>query len=229
MKSESPIILSASILSADFSHLGEQISEAEAAGVDWLHVDVMDGHFVPNLTMGPFIVSTIRPLTHLPLDIHLMVDNPDTMIPWYADAGADRISVQIETCPHIYRTLQNIRSLGKSPGVVLNPGTPASSIREVLHLVDLVLVMSVNPGFSGQSFLPEVAPKITELQRMIAQIDSRALIQVDGGICANTLPLVYQAGARVFVSATCIFKYPAGIAAGVAALRFAASPNAAGN
>ena len=194
MLSKSPIILSASILSADFSHLGDQISEAEAAGVDWLHVDVMDGHFVPNLTMGPFIVSTIRPLTKLPLDIHLMVDNPDTMIPWYAEAGADRISVQIETCPHIYRTLQNIRSLGKRPGVVLNPGTPASSIREVLHLVDLVLVMSVNPGFSGQSFLPEVAPKIAELQQMIAEIDSQALIQVDGGICANTLPLVYRLG-----------------------------------
>jgi ribulose-phosphate 3-epimerase len=216
-----PIILSASILSADFSRLGEQIREAETAGVDWLHVDVMDGHFVPNLTMGPFIVSTLRPLTRLPLDIHLMVDNPDVMIPWYAEAGADRISVQIETCPHIYRTLQNIRSLGKSPGVVLNPGTPASAIREVLHLVDLVLVMSVNPGFSGQSFLPEIAPKISEIQHMLAESGSPAFIQVDGGICANTLPLVYEAGARVFVSATCIFHYPAGIAAGVAALRAA--------
>jgi ribulose-phosphate 3-epimerase len=222
MTSASAIILSASILSADFSRLGEQIHAAETAGVDWLHVDVMDGHFVPNLTMGPFIVSTIRPLTKLPLDIHLMVDNPDAMIPWYAEAGADKISVQIETCPHIYRTLQNIRALGKSPGVVLNPGTPASSIREILHLVDLVLVMSVNPGFSGQSFLSEVAPKIAEIQRMIVETGSRALIQVDGGICANTLPLVYEAGARVFVSATCIFKYPAGIAAGVTALRSAA-------
>jgi ribulose-phosphate 3-epimerase len=229
MISVSPIILSASILSADFSRLGEQVRAAEAAGVDWLHVDVMDGHFVPNLTMGPFIVSTLRPLTSLPLDIHLMVDNPDAMIPWYAEAGADRISVQIETCPHIYRTLQTIRALGKSPGVVLNPGTPATTIREVLHLVDLVLVMSVNPGFSGQNFIPGIAPKIAEIHRMITETGSRALIQVDGGICANTLPLVYDAGARVFVSATCIFKYPAGIAAGVAALREAAKSDAAGN
>jgi ribulose-phosphate 3-epimerase len=150
-----------------------------------------------------------------------MVDNPDVMIPWYSQAGADRISVQIETCPHIYRTLQNIRALGKSPGVVLNPGTPAGSIREVLHLVDMVLVMSVNPGASGQNFIPEVAPKIAEIQQMITQSGSQALIQVDGGICANTLPIVYSAGARVFVSATCIFKYPSGIAAGVAALRAA--------
>jgi ribulose-phosphate 3-epimerase len=229
MTPDPSIIISASILSADFSRLGDQIRAVEAAGIDWLHVDVMDGHFVPNLTMGPFIVSTIRPLTRLPLDIHLMVDNPDAMIPWYAEAGADRISVQIETCPHIYRTLQTIRSLGKSPGVVLNPGTPAASIREVLHLVDLVLVMSVNPGFSGQSFLPEVAPKIAEIQRILTEIGSQAFIQVDGGICANTLPLVYQAGARVFVSATCIFKYPAGIAAGAAALRSAAKFDVAGN
>lgn len=227
MAAPSGIIISASVLSADFSRLGEQIRAAEAAGVDWLHIDVMDGHFVPNLTMGPFIVSTLRSLTRLPLDIHLMVDNPDVMIPWYAEAGADRISVQIETCPHIYRTLQTIRAMGKSPGVVLNPGTPAAAIREVLHLVDLVLVMSVNPGFSGQNFMPEVAPKIAEIHAMLAAAGSPALIQVDGGICANTLPLVYEAGARVFVSATCIFKYPVGIAAGVAALRSAAEPDAA--
>jgi ribulose-phosphate 3-epimerase len=225
----STILLSASILSADFSCLGEQIQAAEEAGVDWFHVDVMDGHFVPNLTIGPFIVSTVRRLTHLPLDIHLMVDNPDVMIPWYSQSGADRISVQIETCPHIYRTLQNIRLLGKSPGVVLNPGTPAGSIREVLHLVDLVLVMSVNPGASGQSFIPEVIPKITEIQHMIAESGSQAIIQVDGGICADTLPLVYSAGARVFVSATCIFKYPAGSAAGVTALRAAAQMESAGS
>jgi ribulose-phosphate 3-epimerase len=223
----SNILISASILSADFANLGEQIHAAEEAGVDWFHVDVMDGHFVPNLTMGPFIVSTVRRLTNLPLDIHLMVDNPDVMIPWYVQAGADRISVQIEACPHIYRTLQNIRTLGKSPGVVLNPGTPAISIREVLHLVDLVLVMSVNPGASGQSFISEVVPKITEIQQMIMESGTKALIQVDGGICADTLPIVYSAGARVFVSATCIFKVPAGIVAGVAALRAAAQSESA--
>lgn len=221
------ILISASILSADFSHLADQVHEAEEAGVDWLHVDVMDGHFVPNLTMGPFIVSTLRKITRLPLDIHLMVDNPDAMIPWYAEAGADRISVQIETCPHIYRTLETIRALGKSPGVVLNPGTPASAISEVLHLVDLVLVMSVNPGFSGQSFLPQSAPRISQVRDMLAAVSSPALIQVDGGICANTLPLVVSAGAKVIVSATCIFKYPAGVAAGVSALRAAANDTVA--
>ena len=179
----------------------------------------MDGHFVPNLTMGPFIVATCRRVSRLPIDVHLMVDNPDVMIPWYAQAGADRISVQIETCPHIYRTLQTIRSLGKHPGVVLNPGTPAASIQEILHLVDLILIMSVNPGASGQSFIPEVVPKIAEVARMIQESGSSAQIQVDGGICPDTLALVYEAGARVFVSATCIFKAPGGIAAGIKALR----------
>jgi len=217
--SNSNLILSTSILSADFACLEDQIREVEAGGGDWLHIDVMDGHFVPNLTMGPFIVSTCRRLTQLPLDVHLMVENPDVMIPWYAQAGADRLSVQIETCPHIYRTLQIIRSLGKKPGVVLNPGTPAASIREVLHLVDLVLVMTVNPGASGQSFIPEMLPKITEIREMIARSGSQAVIQVDGGICPDTLPSVYAAGARVAVSATCVFKAPGGIAAGIRALR----------
>ena len=213
------LIISTSILSADFACLEDQIREVEVGGGDWLHIDVMDGHFVPNLTMGPFIVSTCRRLTQLPLDVHLMVENPDVMIPWYAQAGADRLSVQIETCPHIYRTLQIIRSLGKKPGVVLNPGTPAATIREVLHLVDLVLVMTVNPGASGQSFIPEMLPKITEIREMIASSGSQAVIQVDGGICPDTLPSVYAAGARVAVSATCVFKAPGGIAAGIRALR----------
>ncbi len=213
------ILISTSILSADFSNLAGQIRQVEEAGADWVHVDVMDGHFVPNLTMGPFIVETVARLTSLPLDVHLMVDNPDTMIPWYAQAGARRLSVQIETCPHIYRTLEHIRSVGCQPGVVLNPGTPAESLLEVLPLADLVLVMTVNPGFSGQVFIPAMVEKVARVRRLIEQTGSQALIQVDGGIDAGNLPACYKAGARVFVSATGVFKHPQGIAAGIKALR----------
>jgi ribulose-phosphate 3-epimerase len=213
------LILSSSILSADFARLGEQIKEAEAAGVDWIHVDVMDGHFVPNLTMGPFIVETCRRITSLPLDVHLMVSNPEALIRLYAKAGASRLSVQAESTPHIYRLLQQVRELGCRPGVVINPGTPASSLETILHLADLVLVMTVNPGYSGQEFLPDVVEKIAQVRQMIQERGLDTLIQVDGGITGETLPLTYQAGARVFVAATSIFKHPGGIAEGVKALR----------
>lgn len=217
------IIISSSILSADFARLGDQVREAEAAGVDWIHVDVMDGHFVPNLTMGPFIVETVRRITQLPLDVHLMVNNPASLVQSFASAGADRLSVQVESTPHIYRLLQQIREAGCRPAVVLNPGTPASAVVPVLHLVDLVLVMTVNPGYSGQDFLPEVTRKISEVNRLIVENQSNALIQVDGGITPTTLPPVYLAGARVIVAATAIFKHPDGICAGVRALRNAVS------
>lgn len=215
----SRILLSSSILSADFSQLGAQIREAEVAGVDWIHVDVMDGHFVPNLTMGPFVVETCRRITGLPLDVHLMVDNPERMVEWFARAGATLLSVQVESTPHIYRLLQQIRELGCQPGVVINPGTPASALREILQLVDMVLVMTVNPGYSGQAFLPETVEKIHEVHQMIAERGRPVMIQVDGGITEQTLPATYRAGARVFVAATAIFKHSAGIAAGVKALR----------
>jgi ribulose-phosphate 3-epimerase len=213
------IILSSSILSADFARLGEEIRAAEAAGVDWIHVDVMDGHFVPNLTMGPFIVETCRRITRLPLDVHLMVDNPASLVEMYAKAGATRLSIQVESTPHIYRLLQQVNSLGCQSGVVLNPGTPASMLEPVLHLVDLVLVMTVNPGYSGQAFIPETVAKIEELHQRIAARGLPVQIQVDGGITEETLPITYRAGARVFVAATAIFKHPAGVAAGVQALR----------
>jgi len=213
------ILISSSILSADFARLGDQIREAEAAGVDWIHVDVMDGHFVPNLTMGPFIVETVRRITKLPLDVHLMVDNPASLVQSFAKAGADRLSVQVETTPHIYRLLEQIRELGCKPAVVINPGTPAASIAPVLHLVDMVLVMTVNPGYSGQEFILSVVEKIAEVSDLIATHKSSALIQVDGGITPTTLPATYQAGARVFVAATTIFKNPAGIQAGIRGLR----------
>lgn len=216
------IILSSSILSADFARLADQIHEAEAAGVDWIHIDVMDGHFVPNLTMGPFIVETCRRITRLPLDVHLMVSNPQDLIELFAKAGANRISVQVETTPHIYLLLQQIHNLGCKAGVVINPGTPAGSLEEILHLTDLVLVMTVNPGYSGQEFIPTVVPKIRQVHEMITQRGLETLIQVDGGITTETLPQTYEAGARVFVAATAIYRYPEGIAQGIRMLRKAA-------
>jgi len=213
------ILISTSILSANFAHLEAQIREAEAAGADWIHIDVMDGHFVPNLTMGPFIVETVRKITRLPLDVHLMVTNPEDMVEWFASAGADRRSVQIESTPHIYQLLQRICELGCRPGVVINPGTPASALETCLHLADLVLVMTVNPGFSGQAFIPEVVPKISQVRDMIQKKRLSTLIQVDGGITTQTLPQTYMAGARVFVAATAIYKHPDGIAAGIQQLR----------
>lgn len=209
------ILLSSSILSANFARLGDEIQQAEAAGVDWIHIDVMDGHFVPNLTMGPFVVETCRRLTRLPLDVHLMISNPEDMIEPFARAGADLLSVQVESTANIYRLLQRIRELGCRPGVVINPGTPASAIEPVLHLADMVLIMTVNPGYSGQKFLPEMCPKIAEVRRMIDERGLNTLIQVDGGITSETLPSTYKAGARVYVAATAIFKHPAGIAAGI--------------
>jgi len=212
-------LISTSILSADFSRLGAQINEAEAAGADWIHVDVMDGHFVPNLTMGPFIVEACRSITSLPLDVHLMVEKPDHLLEAFAKAGASLLSVQVEACPHLHRTLQRIRQLGCQAGVVLNPGTPAVLVEPVLHMVDLVLVMSVNPGASGQTFIPEVLPKVTEIRQMLDRVNPQAVIEIDGGITPETLPAALKAGVQVFVTAYAVFKNPAGIAAGIRALR----------
>ena len=214
-----PYLISTSILSADFSRLGAQIGEAEAAGADWIHVDVMDGHFVPNLTMGPFIVEACRSITSLPLDVHLMVEEPDRLLEAFARAGASLLSVHVEACPHLHRTLQRIRQLGCRVGVVLNPGTPAGMVEPVLHLVDLVLVMSVNPGASGQVFLPEVLPKVTEIRRILDRVNPQAMVEIDGGITAETLPAALNAGVQVFVTAYAVFKNPAGISAGIRSLR----------
>lgn len=213
------VILSASILSADFSDLAVQIRQAEAAGIDWIHVDVMDGHFVPNITMGPFVVETCRRITRLPLDVHLMIEKPERYIEDFARAGANRLSVHVEGNPHVYRTLESIRGLGVSAGIVLNPGTPASAISALLPLVDQVLVMTVNPGFSGQVFIPATLSKIREVREMLDRINPVAQIQVDGGITDENIKSVYDAGARLIVTATSVFKYPQGIDAGVKALR----------
>jgi len=212
-------MISASILSADFSHLAGEIHAAELGGTDWIHIDVMDGQFVPNITMGPFIVDTCRKITNLPLDVHLMIERPEQHLESFAQAGASILTVHTETCPHIYKTLQTIRELGCHPGVVINPGTPASSLDAILHLVDLVLILTVNPGYSGQDFIPEVLPKVRKVRQKLDAIHSQAWLEVDGGITPENLPQVWEAGARAFVAATSIFKYPAGIAAGIRALR----------
>ena len=212
-------IIAPSILSADFLHLGDVLQTCKSAGADWIHVDVMDGHFVPNLTMGPFIVRHCRRGTDLPLDVHLMVEKPENLIEAYAKAGASRLTVHVETCPHLHRTLEIIKALGCKAGVTLNPATPASFLFPVLHLVDLVLVMSVDPGFSGGAYIPEMVGKVAEIRRKLDEIGSSAWLEVDGGITPKTLPEMKAAGATAFVAATAVFKHPDGIAEGIASLR----------
>ncbi len=214
-----PYLISASILSADFTRLGEQIETAEKAATDWIHVDVMDGHFVPNLTMGPFIVEACRRVTQIPLDVHLMIERPENLLEAYAHAGASNITVHVETCPNLHRTLQTIHELGCKAGVVINPATPVTLVEPILHMVDLVLVMSVNPGYSSQIFLPEVLTKVTAIRHLLEQVNPTANLEIDGGINASTLPQALKAGANVFVAAHAIFDYQGGIAAGIQQLR----------
>lgn len=211
--------LAPSILASDFLALGQQIRLAEEAGADWIHVDVMDGHFTPEITLGPVIVSACRRATHLPIDVHLMVTDPDSMLETFARAGAASLTVHVEACTHLHRTLTRIRELGCGVGVALNPATPASMVEPVLHLVDLVLVMSVNPGFSGQEFLPEVLPKVAEIRKKLNKANPLAMIEIDGGITPETLLRAMKAGAQVFVAATSVYRHPDGIAAGVQSLR----------
>ena len=214
------IQLSPSILSADFARLGEQVREAEAAGADRIQIDVMDGHFVPNITVGPLVVEALRPHTRLPLEAHLMIERPELYIPQFAEAGADYIIVHVETCPHLHRTVQQIQHEGKKAGVTLNPATPLSAIEEILEYVDMVLVMTVNPGFGGQEFIDSMLPKITRLREML---DARGLtacdIEVDGGIHEETAPLVVQAGANILVAGSAVYDAPDGVAAAMARLR----------
>ncbi|MEW6404384.1 MAG: ribulose-phosphate 3-epimerase [Chloroflexota bacterium] len=212
-------LIAPSILSADFAHLGDQIAACESAGADWIHVDVMDGHFVPNMTIGPLVVEACKRVTKLPLDVHLMIEKPEQYLEAFAKAGASGLTVHVETCPHIHRTLEHIKSLGCRAGVTLNPGTHVTTVEPVLHLADLVLVLTVNPGFGGQAFLPETIGKITEIRRRLDALGSKAYIEVDGGIAANTLPLVKNAGANVFVAGNAVFKHAKGVKGGIQALR----------
>jgi len=213
------ILIAPSILSADFLQLGETLRTCQSAGADWIHIDVMDGHFVPNLTMGPFIVQACKRGTSLPLNVHLMIEKPENLLEAFATAGADHLTVHVETCPHLHRTLQHIKSLGCKAGVTLNPGTQAEAIFPVLHMADLVLVMSVDPGFSGGVYIPEMVDKVASIRQKLDEIGSSAWLQVDGGITPETLPEMKNAGANVFVSATAIFGHPQGIQAGIKALR----------
>ncbi|KAF0995708.1 ribulose-phosphate 3-epimerase [Geobacillus sp. TFV-3] len=200
------IRIAPSILSADFARLAEEIRSVEEGGADWIHVDVMDGHFVPNLTFGPPVVAAIRPVTKLPLDVHLMIADPDRYIPAFAKAGADVISVHVEACAHLHRTIHFIKEQGVKAGVVLNPHTPVEMIRHVIADVDLVLLMTVNPGFGGQAFIPAVVPKIREVARMASEQNKEVDIEVDGGINAKTAPLCVEAGANVLVAGSAIYN-----------------------
>ncbi|AIM17661.1 MULTISPECIES: ribulose-phosphate 3-epimerase [Neobacillus] len=195
-----------SILSADFSKLGEEILTVEKAGADYIHVDVMDGHFVPNITIGPLIVESIRPITKLPLDVHLMIENPDQYIEAFAKAGADYITVHVEACRHLHRTIQNIKSFGVKAGVVLNPATPVESIQHIIGEVDMVLLMTVNPGFGGQKFIPEVLPKIKKVKELAESKGLTIEIEVDGGVNPETAKQCIEAGATVLVAGSAIYN-----------------------
>jgi len=198
-------LIAPSILSADFSRLGEEIKSVEKAGADWIHVDVMDGHFVPNITMGPLVVEAARRVTSLPIDVHLMIENADRFIPDFAKAGASLISVQVEACTHLNRTIQLIKELGVKPGVVLNPATPLSAIEWVLEYIDFVLIMSVNPGFGGQAFIRNSMDKIKALSKMIKGKGLSTIIEIDGGVNKDTIRDISIAGADVFVAGSAIF------------------------
>ena len=220
----SALKIAPSILSADFTRLGEQIREAEEGGADWIHVDVMDGQFVPNITIGPLVAAAARRATKLPIDVHLMIERPERYVDAFVDAGADYVTVHVEATPHLHRTVQQIRARGAKPGVTLNPGTPVESLGEILPYVDLVLVMSVNPGFGGQSYIPTSTAKIARIRRIL---DERGLghveLEVDGGVAPATIAEVAGAGASVVVAGSAVYNEAASIAENLRRLRQAAA------
>jgi ribulose-phosphate 3-epimerase len=213
------IKIAPSILSADFAHLGADVMEAQAAGADYIHVDVMDGRFVPNLTFGPPVIRALRRVTSLPLDVHLMMEAPERFLPEFAAAGADILTVHVETCPHLHRTVQQIKELGCRAGVTLNPATPAASLQEIVRYVDLVLVMTVNPGFGGQSYIEGIEAKIRQVRAMLDDQGLQAELEVDGGIGPDTAARVVRAGANVLVAGSAIFGAKDGIRSALGRLR----------
>ncbi|MBI4849471.1 MAG: ribulose-phosphate 3-epimerase [Nitrospirae bacterium] len=200
------IKIAPSILSADFSRLGEQIKEAEKAGADLIHVDVMDGHFVPNITIGPLVVKAVKKVAALPLDVHLMIEDPDKYIKDFADSGADIITVHAEACVHLHRSIQNIKECGVKAAVSINPATPLSSIEFILPFVDMVLLMSVNPGFGGQKFIPEVLPKLKQLKNIITENKYKAEIELDGGVTVDNVAEIHKAGADIVVMGNAFYN-----------------------
>jgi ribulose-phosphate 3-epimerase len=219
-----PGLIAPSILSADFGRLAEDVASAEAAGADWIHVDVMDGHFVPNLTIGPGVTAAVRRATTLPVDVHLMIEKPERYLKAFADAGADWITVHAEACPHLHRTIQQVREVGAHPGVAINPSTPVSILSEIAGEVDLLLIMSVNPGFGGQAFIPGSLRKIREARALLeASGRPDAWVQVDGGVDRSTIGPCHEAGADVFVAGNAVYGSTNGISSAMSALRGALS------
>ncbi|PIP48905.1 MAG: ribulose-phosphate 3-epimerase [Chloroflexi bacterium CG23_combo_of_CG06-09_8_20_14_all_45_10] len=213
------IKLAPSILSADFARLGEQVAEATKAGADYIHIDVMDGHFVPNITFGAPVVASLRSWTHLPLDVHLMTEQPERYISDFAVSGADIITVHVEACPHLHRTIQVIKELGVKAGVALNPASSLSMVDEIMPQVDLILIMSVDPGFGGQAFIPETLEKISRLRRMLDSRKVDAELEVDGGITINNASSIVKAGGRVLVVGTSVFNAKGGVSQALQKLR----------
>ncbi len=222
------VLIAPSILSADFGRLAEQVSEAAEAGADWIHVDVMDGHFVPNITIGPAVTAAVRAATDLPVDVHLMIEEPDRYVSAFADAGADYITVHQEACPHVKKTIDQLRELGVHPGVTLNPATSLDTLAEVIGEVDLALIMSVNPGFGGQSYIPSSTEKIRRLRAMLDERGADdAELEVDGGVNLDTAGGASRAGASVLVAGAAVFGHPNGIAEAIRLIRGAAEEGCA--
>lgn len=227
MKDKRKIKIAPSILSADFGRLGQQIEEASSAGADYIHIDVMDGHFVPNITVGSPVVEYIKRYTKLPLDVHLMVANPEAQAPLFAKAGANIISIHPEVCAHLHRVVETIKKLGCLAGVALNPGTPITSLQEVAELVDMVLIMSVDPGYSGQPFIPGTTAKVARLKKMLQQMNLSPEIEVDGGVNADNASKLVAAGTTVLVAGSAIFSAREGIASAISRIREATRLNSA--